>query len=528
MRNLYLLAVSISLLFTPSCEKGFEEINRDPFNPTQTDIGPLFNKVVESLQLGWDEQFYLHNETLYGITQQAALTAATFQNITIGTEDVWRQYYGALANIRELERRFEAWEGDPEALNNVQAQLKILLAYKTFHLTDLFGDIPFFDAGRGFESLDLLEPKFDSQESIYKFLLEELKWADDHINTLPNPVTTGGEPYLSFGSFDNLFDNDLEFWRKFANSLRLRHALRMVEKDPGFAGPIIAEILENDLPLIESGEEVCLYPARLGWRKESTHWTFREHKKLRMGSTIWNQLSENDNADGSGIFDPRALTFFETNNANEWAPFPQIPDAGTPGEGGEPYDGIRDNFYEKKGNSNLFSPFNYYLIRDEYAVPEIMLTAAEVHFVKAEIYLRGLGVPADPDQAEIEYTDGVVASLKFWQGVFVNTPIWVHAPPELSEGEFYTVANHPRISIFTNPNKLELIYAQRWLDAFRQPWEAWSLLRRTGATPREGAVPEFYRFSYPPSEVENNPGKYQEQLERMGADTPGVKIWWMK
>ena len=40
-----------------------------------------------------------------------------------------------------------------------------------------------------------------------------------------------------------------------------------------------------------------------------------------MGSNVWHQLSENDNQDGSGIFDPRVLIFFETNNAKEWAPY---------------------------------------------------------------------------------------------------------------------------------------------------------------------------------------------------------------
>lgn len=529
MRNL-LLAVfaTFTLLLAPACEKGFEEINRNPFFPTQTDIGPLFNSVVESLKLGWDEQFYLHNETLYAITQQAALTAATFQNITIGTEDVWRNYYTTLADIRELERRFEAWEGEPEALNNVRAQLKILLAYKTFHVTDLFGDMPFFDAGKGFEGLEFLTPEFDSQESIYKFLLEELKWANDHIKTEPNPVTAGGKPYESFGNFDNLFENDLSLWVKFANSLRLRHALRMVEKDPAYATPILQEIIETGLPLIEEGEDVAMYPSRQGWVRLSSHWSFREHKKLRMGSTIWHQLSAHDSTDGSGIFDPRARIFFETNNANEWVAFPQIPDASTPAEGGIPYQSHRDINYSVKGSTNLFSPFNYYLIRDEAYVPELILTAAEVHFIKAEAYLRGLGVAANTGEAEGEYTLGVVSSLKFWQSVFVNTPIWVNAPPVLSEGEIFAVANHPEISIFDNPDKLELIYAQRWLDAFRQPWEAYSLLRRSGATPREGDIPEHYRFPYPPSEAQYNPEHYQAQLARMGLDAPATKVWWMK
>lgn len=515
------------LFFSVSCEKGFEELNRNPFFPTQTDIGPLFNSTVESLKLGWNEQFYLHNETLYDLTQLAALTAATFQNITIGTEEVWSNYYSALANIRELEKRFDEYEGEPEALNNVRAMVKTILAYKTFRVTDLFGAMPFFDAGKGFQDIDLIKPAFDSQEAIYEFLLEELKWVDENINILPNPKTAGGEDYLSFAGFDHLFNNDMLRWQKFANSLRLRHALRMVEVDPDFAEPILKEVLDNNRPLIEEGEDVGLFPGDLAWLNLSVNWSFREHKKLRLGSNVWHQLSADDATDGSGIYDPRARIFFETNNDDEWVPFPQIPDADTPPSGGIPYQTHRDINYYSKGSGNIYSPFNYYLIRDEEYIPEIIMTSAEVKFIKAEIYFRGLGVAADEDLTISEYTLGVAESIQFWQNIVSNTPIWVNAPPILTEGQIYGVINNPRISIFSAEDKLEYIYAQRWLDAFRQPWEAYALGRRTGATPREGEIPEYYRFSYPPSEAENNPDNWMDQVSKMGEDSPRIKVWWM-
>lgn len=526
MMKKYILTFGfLALFFTNSCDDGFEELNENPFLPTQTDIGPLFNQVISSLRLGWNEQFYLHNETLYGITQQAALTAATFQNISIGTEEVWANYYAALAHIREIERRLEDYEGDPETLNNVRAQLKIITAYKTFRLTDLFGDIPFFDAGKGFESLDFSRPAFDRQEDIYLFLLDELKWAVENINLLAS--TSSGESYISFGDFDTFLGNDLLRWIKFANSLRLRHALRMADKAPTEAGEIIKEIIENDLPLIDVGEDIVMLPSAQNWENLGVNWSFREHNKLRMGSTIWQQMSETDATDGSGIFDPRAYVFFETNNDNEWVAFPQVPPAGTVSSGGIPYQQHRDNNYNVKGSSNIYSPFNYYLIRDEKDIPEIILTAAEVQFVKAEIYLRGIGVAEDEGQADAEYTIGLVNSIQFWQQLANNSTRWSNAPSPLSSGELFQISNHPRLSIFTASDKLQLVYAQRWIDAFRQPWEAFALSRRTQLTPREGDFQEFYRFSYPPSEAENNPDNWTAQVSLMGDDSPRIKVWWM-
>ena len=521
-----LASMIVSCIGFSSCEKDFEEINRNPFFPTQTDIGPLFNTVVSSLRLGWSEQFYLYNETLYGVTQQAALTAQSFQNINIGTEDIWSNYYTALGHIREIERRIAVMETastEPESLNNIKAQLKILTAYKTFKVTDLFGDIPFFDAGKGYQDLEFARPKFDAQEDIYKFLLTELQWATDNINAIPNPTTDAGMPYESFDNFDTFLNNDFNNWSLFANSLILKHAVRMADKDPEFANPIIKTVLEEDNFII-TGRDIVMSPAKQIWQRESSHWSFREHNNLRMGSTIWNLFSETDASNGSGIYDPRAYIFFEPNNLNEWIPFPQIPDANTPPAGGVPYGGQRDGNHTSKGQANIYSPFNYYLIRDQVDVPEIIMTAAEVHFIKAEAYLRGLGVAADLPTAQFEYDFGIAASINFWQGVKNGTGIWMNASPDLVN--VYEYINHPKVSIYSTETPLEYIYRQRWIDAFRQPWEAYALLRRTGQTPREGALPEHYRFPYPPSEVTNNPENWAAQVAKMGSDSEQTRVWW--
>ncbi|MBK9016551.1 MAG: hypothetical protein IPM82_22130 [Saprospiraceae bacterium] len=63
--------------------------------------------MVESLKLGWNEQFYLHNENIYGVTQLAAKTGVGFDNPNIGTEEVWNNYYKALAHIRAIEKKLK-------------------------------------------------------------------------------------------------------------------------------------------------------------------------------------------------------------------------------------------------------------------------------------------------------------------------------------------------------------------------------------------------------------------------------------
>lgn len=75
--------------------------------------------------------------------------------------------------------------------------------------------------------------------------------------------------------------------------------------------------------------------------------------------------------------------------------------------------------------------------------------------------------------------------------------------------------------------KLKFIYTQWWLDAFRQPWEAYALARRTGMTPREGDPIAHYRLPYPPSEVEFNSVNWAAAIANQGGDTPDFKIWWI-
>lgn len=540
--NLVLICV-VSLLFF-SCKKDLEELNQDPHGFTTASEGSLFNGLIESLQLTGDEQFYINNEILYKQSQLAALTNAAWGNYTIGTESLWKNYYLILPNVRELGKRFE--DMDPSAeLNNMKAMVTIILAYKTFKLTDIFGDIPFSLAGYGFISTnpDSLYPKYDSQRDIYLQLLDTLEWCDNNINV----TAVSQEPFLTFSDFDRLFNGDMLKWQKFANSLRLRYAMRMREKEPALAGEIIIDIWppepDNRRPVFLGydfitylGESACLWPAAMGFKNTSVSWSFREHRNLRMGSNIWHQMSENDNTNGSGIFDPRAYIFYETNDSSLWSAYPQVPEPDTPPSGGIPYDSHRDGAaaFPIKGEDCIYSPFDYFLLYDEDFIPIIIMTGAEINFILAEAYFWGIGVPQDMNKAEEEYMNGINASVEWWMSVANSSklplsgltfPETIPIPPGLSAA---SVLNYFGFwNATSDEEKLEFIYTQRWLDAFRQPWEAYSLTRRTGKTPREGDPINHFRMPYPPSEVEYNSVNCAEAKANQGGDDPEIKIWWI-
>ena len=565
IKNILFASTAIIALALGSCTKGFEEMNKNQMSPTGTDIGPLFNGVISSLTWNSNEQFYLWNEVFYAETELGALTSEAWGNMSIGVDAVWNNYYLALANIHDIDKRLDEMcetTGDDEIDDKVRAQLIIVEAFKTFKVTDMFGDIPYSEAGYiWYNTVENRKPKYDSQESIYKTLLNELVWARDILNS-GKPETSLGKSYYSLGAYDVMYHNDYKKWAKIANSLILRHGLRMFDKDTEFARPILVEAFDKEVvdDYYYSGNGAfALWPQYLGSNFGDEGWAFREHKNLRMGETVFAQMSKpTDNVDNT-IFDPRVYIFFDTNNKTAeypegaWRAFPQIRDADTPTEGGTPYSSARDKNYAFKGPACLYSPFNFYLIRDHVFVPQILISPAEVCFIKAEMLARGIvpgGVSGGPFTAEGLLTKGIEHSLLLWLQlpIYGTDATYKYIYNDLQqilnkyEGNLYSAASaYASIILYevTYANYdfgydaeayLEVIYQQRWLDLFRQANEAWNLARRTFKTPTTIDHKKLvtYRLPYPQSEVTYNFDNYNEQVKKMShGDTRYTKVWWM-
>ena len=131
--------------------------------------------------------------------------------------------------------------------------------------------------------------------------------------------------------------------------------------------------------------------------------------------------------------------------------------------------------------------------------------------------------------------NGINASIEWWMEVADNSKLPVSG---LTFPEMINIpANLGAVSVLnvfgswnagSEEQRLEFIYTQRWLDAFRQPWEAYALTRRTGKTPREGAPISHFRMPYPPSEAEYNTENWSKALDNQGGgDTPEFKLWWI-
>ncbi|MCQ2318838.1 MAG: SusD/RagB family nutrient-binding outer membrane lipoprotein [Bacteroidales bacterium] len=564
MKRYILIITALGLLVT-SCKK-FGDMNVNPISPTGTEIGPLFNGVVSSLAYNGNEMFYLDNEIFYPETELGALTSDAWGNFQIGTQAVWDNYYYALGNIRDIEKRFEEkCKDDPEICDKVKAQLIVLKAFKTFKVTDYFGDIPYSEAGKiwyNTTETSNKKPKFDSQKDIYESLLNELVWAREIL--LENKAQTDlGNDFFSLGVYDVLYANNYEKWAKIANSLILKHGLRMYDKNSAFADPLLKDAFNK--PVIDDywcgSGGFMLWPMTLNNSVGDVNWSFREHRNLRMGETVFAQMSSSYDPTGEDIFDLRAYIFFDTNHKTDefpqgaWRGFPQMKDASTPTEGGTPYERTRDQNYAFKGPGCLYSPFNYYLIRDNSDqigfIPRILMSAAEVCFIKAEMAFRNIVSISEMESHQL-IVSGITNSYYIWLQLHSDAtvqynPVWKYTYPALADAlqsvDFYSVASSYASQILNrvlypvpgiNPppeDCIKVIHQQRWLDLFRQPGEAWCLARRGMDTPTTTNHQKltYYRLPYPPTEVTYNYDNYIKQVGKMSnGDTKYTKVWWME
>jgi hypothetical protein len=204
-----------------ACNEDLTEINLNPNAPT--DVGPEF-LLPQSIRSGVEATFgggqmlshtaiwpYQGVELQYPDEEEGIVRASRMQGY-------WNGYYaGPLTDIQTvINKGVESGNGTVEGVGRIWKSW-------LFHLvTDFWGDVPYSEALQGAENTT---PAYDAQQAIYQGLIQDLT---DGANMVGSGTT-------SFGAGDILYGDDMQAWRRFANSLRMRLAMRMSEVDPAGA-----------------------------------------------------------------------------------------------------------------------------------------------------------------------------------------------------------------------------------------------------------------------------------------------------
>ncbi|MGE7775396.1 SusD/RagB family nutrient-binding outer membrane lipoprotein [Chitinophaga sp. NPDC101104] len=519
-----------------SCRKGFEDLNR-PYSDadeSRINIPGLYNGLVESFTKYGDDA--LNVSLLYPITNQQAYqnTLAPYVNYAGG---FWGNYYPALHNYRALIRLIDQ-QPDAASFSNVRYMATILLASRTLRMVDYYGDIPYSKAVSAADGPAFFRVPYDKQADIYKSVLADLKTATDGLTTAAGQT--------SIGASESFLKNDIDAWRKFGNALRLRYAVRLYNKENALSSQIITDIIGGNKPLPNNQNVAAsdiwkdnfgLWPNNFSnagtFAALDSKWNSYAElsiSNMRMSSNVWQQMSSSNDSSGAGIFDPRCKVFYMTSNRDKWAPQPQD---GSQPEGGRPYEGgmtVRRPI--GTDIANKFSCVNLYMAADRVYQPILIITEADVHLLKAEIYQRGMGVAKDIVKAKAEYEAGLRSSVAFWYGYANNSPFWGTKPAAPTALQMTAFLTNPKV-LYNGANDadaLRKIATQAWLATLFQPWEAWAIVRRTGLTPKDPnyAPSVVNKLPYPDDENINNHENWQAAT---GGASPGQqvlqKIYWM-
>jgi len=165
----------------------------------------------------------------------------------------------------------------------------------------------------------------------------------------------------------------------------------------------------------------------------------------------------------------------------------------------------------------------------------LLITGSEVSFLKAEIYNRGIGgVAANATIAEQLYKDGITSSVKFWYKLANGSGVWAVGKPaaEPATPELEAMLSNPLVAYSANAaDALAQIYTQQWIALFHQPFDAWTLKRRTGnATPNvpldsQDEAANLNRLVYPLTENTSNHENWATATG--GTDDKVKKPWFM-
>lgn len=134
---------------------------------------------------------------------------------------IWDEYYNVgVKNLVDAIGR----TGDTPETANINAVLRVTRVYIMSILTDTYGDVPCSEAGLGYLQ-HISNPKYDTQEEIYNWFFTELDACIAQLGTGTDKVTGDVTAYKG----------NTDMWKKFANSLRMRYAMRISDVNPSKA-----------------------------------------------------------------------------------------------------------------------------------------------------------------------------------------------------------------------------------------------------------------------------------------------------
>lgn len=530
---IYLFLVLLVTAGLSSCTKKFEQLNTDP---TQfINATPEALLAVSIKRTGdWVGATGLNNGINVNMWEIANFGTAVGRYAN-GDQGVWQNFYvTVLQNLTQIETQFG---NDPLYKNRVQIA-RIWKAYVYSILTGYFGSIPLTEANN---ANYLTEINFESEDSAYVKILRMLKTASTTIDV------NNTKDRLAYDVVYGTSATQLQRWVKFANTLRLKIALRCRRNLGSLADAEVRDVMGNEAALIGTENETAQVAYENVIGNENPYYKTYIRSNFasffpRMSDIMFMYLRSYKDPRINYYFDSVRLTsrfrvtdtVKSTLNDSLYVVTYPIPHYGItksgrllPGWTPQLTGGINPQGQANNGGINGVSAYSMFSLNilNNPTRPLIVLGFAEAEFLKAQASILGLGGARTPENY---YTSGIDANFAFWK-----------IPASLRE--IYKSGNGIKFGTtgtglwdylhLVNANipsgDINKIYHQLWLNYFPdQPFDAWCLQRQTrvlNLSPHTN--PSFAsllfqdipgRGFYPLSVSAQNPVGYAGALKQLG------------
>lgn len=520
-----LTVLAVLLISVVSCTKDFETINKNDNRPSADQAAPemLLTNCIEVL-VDRVQNIDLGEEIGNGWIQQHAKVQYTdedrYRPRSTTLNNTWTSLYANSGMDAQAIINYATANGAD--YDNYKAAAIILKVYIMSVLTDLYGDIPYTEAHRGRPSDGgIINPKYDTQESIYTDLLLKLTEAtallDDHKAFLGDMLYSNGIAATTVAQIGK--------WEKFANSLRLRLLLRISDRNPALVTAEMTNMVVTsaaNFPIFTSNaDNAALVYLGSFPNNNPIHENRKTRDDHRVSKTIVDVMWTNNT-----LIDWRILAYAElpAKNPNNYVGMPN----GLPSDLANNYLG---NGLDQTSKLGAFFT--------AATAPGVLMSYAELQFILAEAVQRGF-IVGSATTAQQYYEAGILASYNQFATTIEEKVVDMFSAANLTT--WFGSATPTIQDIYANylatdgawvaGQELNLIGREKWLAGFDQGLQTWFDWRRTNI-PALVPVPDAFdglripqRLMYPPDEFSRNKVNVDAAVAIQGVDHLETRVWW--
>ncbi|WP_455630116.1 SusD/RagB family nutrient-binding outer membrane lipoprotein [Parabacteroides sp.] len=299
MKYTYIIAATLlsGMTLLSSCEDKFAGVNTDPTTVSVPDVRYLFATCALSFQPANYDQWFYGFPYLAAWTQASVLSGGNTSQSNVATgSGCGYQVNTVLKYTNDIKYYIGLMsEEDKGKYGYIQYLCTPLCVFLGLEDSDMYGSRQYSEAMQ-IRYGGTLTPKFDTQEELFDLWLKEL---DEAIAYLSSHTQITDQ----LGSQDIIFKGNVTKWAKFANSLKLKIAARLLNVNRQRAIDIVNETVQSPVGLLTSREDDFI----MNKGKENNN--FNNDPHLNYANEKWVDFMKENH-------DPRLFYFYMKNDYN--------------------------------------------------------------------------------------------------------------------------------------------------------------------------------------------------------------------